>query len=245
MAKHRIARRWRKSFWRWHRRIGVLCFLFLIMLAFTGILLNHADSWSLFAKPIPAKLAGALYGDSYPVEAYLYDLDEIDVYQIDQSLYLQQVQLDLSCTSDVTGVTFSENYIWIGCSDSLSLYETTGALVEKIRLTGESITALARCQPGICIRRSGDWFAFDQATLSLEELLVGAPVAETLPSGIEFWPDSISHTPAELNFGRLISDFHSGAVAGNIGRILVDLVGFAILFLSISGCYLWLGNKPR
>lgn len=223
----------------------MMCFLFLIFVAATGILLNHAESWGLFTKPLPAKLAQLLYPGIYPEDAYLYDLDEIDIYQIEQSLYLNDVMLEVNCPSGITGVSQLEGYIWVSCGDSLSLFDNAGALLEKIRLSGGNITALAGCQSGICVRQAGVWFALDETSLNRSELSADMPVSERLPTKTEVWPSFISHTPAELNFGRLIADFHSGTVAGNLGRFLVDLIGFAILFLSISGCYLWLGNKPR
>ena len=246
MTKHRIARRWRKSFWRWHRRIGLACFLFLALLAATGILLNHADSWNLYAKPLPGSVARALYGDLFIQETYLYEFEEIAIYRIDQSIYLHELQLELDCSQQITGITLLQNHIWISCGENLSLFDSNeGALIEKIHLTGGDILGLARCAEVVCLRQQEKWQAFEGMSLVLSDLPVGTVVSEQLPNLVQDLPRSISHQPAELNFGRLIADIHSGSVLGQTGRLLVDLVGLAILFLSISGCYLWLGNKPR
>lgn len=247
MKKHRIARRWRKSFWRWHRRVGLVCFIFLSILALTGVLLNHADGWKLYAKPLPTPLARTLYGNLYAQEAYLYDFDGVEIYQIDQSLYLgtEGLTLEMNCVSNITGVARVQNLLWSSCGEDLALFEIDGRLIEKIRLTGGEIGSIARCETGLCLRQESEWFAFDEVSLTLSELPGGSAISEVHPRLAEQLPGAISHQPVELNFGRLIADIHSGAIIGIPGRLLMDLIGLAILFLSISGCYLWLGNKPR
>jgi hypothetical protein len=47
---------------RWHRRIALLVCIWLVALAATGLLINHANDWGLDRSPLSASLQKLVYG---------------------------------------------------------------------------------------------------------------------------------------------------------------------------------------
>ncbi|MCS6866226.1 MAG: PepSY-associated TM helix domain-containing protein [Gemmataceae bacterium] len=46
--------------------------------------------------------------------------------------------------------------------------------------------------------------------------------------------------PKPMDWGKAIKDLHTGKIAGDAGKLLVDLVAVGLIGLTISGLYLWI-----
>jgi uncharacterized iron-regulated membrane protein len=75
-----------RVFYRWHRRIGVVATLFIILLSITGILLNHNAQLSLHKVNIESP---------WLLELYNIDNTEQAEFAYPQTLNLDTVVLDL------------------------------------------------------------------------------------------------------------------------------------------------------
>jgi len=51
--------------------------------------------------------------------------------------------------------------------------------------------------------------------------------------------------PKPFDWSKAIKDLHTGKIAGDAGKLLVDLAAVAIILLTLSGLYLWLVPKLR
>jgi len=51
----------KQLFNRWHRRIGITVALWLLVLAFSGVLINHANDWSLDQTGLPENVQSLFY----------------------------------------------------------------------------------------------------------------------------------------------------------------------------------------
>ena len=49
--------------WRWHRRLGLLAALFVLVVAVTGIVLNHTSGLALDRRFVDWSWLNAVYGD--------------------------------------------------------------------------------------------------------------------------------------------------------------------------------------
>lgn len=60
---------------RWHRRIGITVAVWLLLLAISGLLINHAHDWGLDQSNIPGTLQSLLYpmtmGDEFEEAAFI------------------------------------------------------------------------------------------------------------------------------------------------------------------------------
>lgn len=232
-----------KLFRRLHRRVGIASMLFLALLAVTGIILNHAQEWRLYDKRLPSSVASIFYPELAATTVFQYQFEELNLYQIEQAIYLEQDQLALSCSAEISGAALVGSSLWVSCGNSLSLFQSDGVLVEKLTLAVDGISALARCQQALCVLQQDDWYLFDEASLQLDKVEGAQNYAVEKPQTTQLDASAFGYTPAELNVGRLISDIHSGAIAGAVGKLFVDLIGIIILFLSLTGLYLWVIKK--
>lgn len=245
MTKPRKFRLLRKSFWRWHRRVGIVSLAFLAIMAATGIALNHADGMGLHRISLPYFLSHLIYPNVSSEPIYQYGFETNQIYQAGSQLYLQEQALQPSCAEDISGVALASELIWVACDQSLAVFQHDGVFVERINLAIDSLSGIATCNQSICVNRNGIWFELNQINLELSELDANQNPTPVQSTPMVNPPDFLVRSPAELNVGRLIADIHNGSVLGSLGRILVDLSGYVILFLAASGCYLWLGNKRQ
>lgn len=241
-----IFRRWRRALWRWHRRVGISALAFLAVMALTGIVLNHADGWKLYEVRLPYGLASQLYGNlisESPVSSI--SVDDNQLYQIGSDLLLNQHLLSIGCDQSVTGMAFVDGLLWVSCAERLIAATESGEIVETLYPQVGAIEAIANCSSELCLESVSGWQRLD--LIALETTVVDrSPLAVAIDfTDYEKLPADLHITPKEINLGRLVSDIHSGALFGSVGRAAVDFLGIIILFLSISGCYLWLGNRRK
>jgi hypothetical protein len=65
----------KQLFARWHRRIGITVAIWLVVLAVSGLLINHAHDWKLDQAGIPAVAQQLIYpmtmGDEFEAAAFI------------------------------------------------------------------------------------------------------------------------------------------------------------------------------
>ena len=118
-------------FWRWHRRIGLTAAILALVLAVTGIALNHSPDLSLDQRFVKGSWVYGLYGD---------DTQQLPAYRAGEHwLYRSaagQVYLDSAelapCQGELTGALELAGLFYIACTDELLLATSAGELVEAI-----------------------------------------------------------------------------------------------------------------
>ena len=90
--KHKAGDRFRKlrSFYIWHRYIGLAAALFVIILSVTGLALNHTDRLSLASNYIKSEWLLGWYGIREPEETTLFRTGKHTLVHMDSRLYLDQ-----------------------------------------------------------------------------------------------------------------------------------------------------------
>ncbi len=53
------------------------------------------------------------------------------------------------------------------------------------------------------------------------------------------------HLGGELNWERVLLDLHSGRLAGQLGRWVMDLVALVLMVLAFTGIWLWIRRPSR
>jgi len=235
-------RRWRKIFWRWHRRIGICSLFFLAFMAITGIAINHDQDWSVLSKPLPYWLSSSIYSFSAEIRVQ-FDHEGQLVTQTPNDIFYNSSRLDSHCETTITGALFWQENLLLMCGTRIEIFNQEGLFIEEVPLLGSQFNRLAKCGEYLCIGDNQTWKKLDISTLEF------SPTNETIiQPGFEkvsypVYPAGTKVTPDEFDYARLMADLHNGSVFGRIGQILVDLSGLIILLLSATGCYLWLGNR--
>ena len=234
---------------KWHIRIGISTALVLLMLAITGILINHSQQMSLAEKRLPLWLADYFYG---------LDETEVQALQIGEllaeskggglSISSHDTNISAPCSGSFIGARRFSEEIWFACSQQISIY-----LIEDSRpyfvetLNGSTglpvpIEQFGACNLAPCVIIEGQILSYSPSQFNWSEL-------QSENAG-NFW----SATPktetqllvaAEHNWERWLLDLHSGRLFGNLGVLIVDLTGIAIVLLVFSGLLRWMRTRKQ
>lgn len=226
---------------RWHRWTGLLVAVPLLVLASTGLLLNHLDDLSLRQRPLPLWLA-QYYGVPPLSPALGSDVGEQDWWLwADQTLYRDGTAL-AQCSAPFVGVVAVGALRVAGCGRELVLLSGAGEVFERLGTDyGVPIFTAVGSAPGVVLLATASGAQqFNPDTLALQPwmqdwqpqtvLRVPTALAKQLPR---------QQVPVELNWERLLLDVHAGRVLPLLGTLLMDLSALLMLLLAGSGVLIW------
>ncbi len=240
--------------WRWHRRVGLLAALLALLLALTGIALNHTSDLALDRRFVEWPWLYRLYGDGAPAlpafragERWLYRSGTGEVYLDAQAV--------ATCRGELVGALAADGMIWAACAEELLLLTGRGELVESIlAATGlpTPVTGVGLAGASPVLRADGRWRLADPDQLEFEAPVPGGSAITQVVSA-ELPPELQRVLPtreAWLSWERLLLDLHSGRLGGRFGVWLVDAAGLMFCLLGLSGVAMWWlhhrgGRRPR
>lgn len=198
--------------------------VWLVLLASTGLLINHAPGWGLDRKPLPAWLQSAVYGiesaDGHYCESF--PTLESDCASIFAMLDLDPGRLLLS-------------------AHSLYLVDGEGAVLEKLPVSELGLARLEagmRDGSGLFLRDGEKVVQTDRELLEFDTLT--AEEAARL-SGEPWFRNS--NTDKGVGWERLLLDLHAARFLGPLAVWFNDLAAGLILLLAVTGA--WLARIKR
>lgn len=226
---------------RWHRWFGLITAIPLLVLASTGLLLNHLDDLQLRQRPLPLVLA-KFYGVPEP-EAVLGSQTNTGGWWLwaDDSLYFQQ-HLVAPCKAPFAGVAKVGPLHVAGCGRDLLLLSDSGDLLERLgRDYGvPTFSALGTSDGGLLLQTQTGVRQFDVDSLTLDDWAGGWQPLVPVKA-----PDALAKqiprqlVPEELNWERLLLDVHAGRVLPWLGTLIMDISALLMLALAGSGLLIW------
>jgi len=246
MTRHKrrpLARRLR-SLYLWHRYIGLAAALFVILLATTGLLLNHTEELALDSRHVQSSLLLNWYGVKVPDDMSSYPAGPATVTAVGDRIYLNAAPLSQAHAPLVGALEFS-GLIVIATGGQLLLYTPEGDLVERldaaIGVPGR-IQALGLTENGVLTVRSPAGYYQSDANL-LEWQETQPPEATwsrpKVPSPGLVTVLQQTYRGTGLSLERILLDIHSGRILGGWGVYLVDAAALVFLLLACSGIWLW------
>lgn len=233
----------RKSIRPWHRRLGLLGALFLMLLTLSGVAINHADGWGLAHAKVRIGWLLDYYGIQAPAHSRQFD----DLGVTDNLLWQQQ-RLLLEARRPLLAAGHVNSMIVAIDAEQLYLLSSNGELLE----TQDKSTGLPTPLSGLAIEGSSqvwlegekgqyladeDFIEWRQATSFVPlNWLEGSAASESL---------LLQARSANLTWERLLLDLHSGRLFGSWAIWLWDLLAACFVFLSLSGLYIWWSQRPR
>jgi hypothetical protein len=218
--------------------------LFVILLATTGLLLNHTEDLALDSRHVQFGLLLDWYGIKVPDDINSYPAGSATVTAMGNRIYLNAVPISQEHAPLVGALEFS-GLIVIATGEHLLLYSPKGDLVERLDATAgvpAGIQALGLTASGLPVVRSPEGYYQSDASF-LEWRKVQIPDATwSLPAGAQ--PELVkalqqAYRGTGLSLERLLLDAHSGRILGAWGVYLVDAAAFVFLLLACSGVWLW------
>lgn len=231
--------------YKFHRYIGLSSAIILLMLAITGIALNHTEELSLNTRMIQSGTILDWYGIKSPDNLNSFSTKNHWLTQSDQQIYLDHSPLSIT-ENKLIGAIETNNFIAAAFRNSILLLSSEGETIERITIeTLEEIGINSQLQVIIkskqLIQYSNDdlisWHPYTKQDISWS-------TPSSLPTIIT---NKIKQTARSniLPLERVLLDLHSGRFFGTVGVVIIDLCGLLLIFLVLSGCAIWLKHKLR
>jgi hypothetical protein len=221
---------------------------FVVLLALTGLLVNHADDLGLDSSYFSNPALLNWYGIHAPTGITHYRTATLTVAGISGQLYVNQLpQPDIS--GELVGAADYSDTVVVALSNQLLLYTPQGELIERLDNStgvpaGIEAIGVSKDHHLVVHTASGnyttntDFLAWESSTI----LHVAWSTASE-PGNLEREALNAAWRGTGLSAERILLDLHSGRILGNWGVYLMD--GAAMLFLLLAASGIWLWSRRR
>lgn len=249
-SHHRHRRFKLRSFYVWHRYMGVSAAAFVLIIAVTGALLNHTGDLELDSRHVRTNWILDWYGIEAPERLLSYLAGEYRVTLMEDRLYLDRIAID-GTWHELYGAARLGDTVVIGVDNVILLVTPMAEIIE--RLDGEDgvpagIRKIGRTADGVLVVQAGSnhyradndlvrWTSWqgDPATVDWSQT---NPVAPQLKTALQN-----QYRNEILPLERLVLDLHSGRFFGKVGPWVFDIAALLLILLALSGTLIWLKRK--
>lgn len=241
-----------KLFWTWHRRVGIVAALLVLVLSITGIALNHTEGLRLDERHVRWGWLLEWYGIEIPRDAVSYSLDHGRVSLLGDRLYLDQ-QTVPGLFDELAGAVSVDSMVAVAVDGDVLLLTRAGEVVD--RLGGENgvpdgVDAIGRSPGGATVLLTSDGvFVADQDLMVWSRNGVDAEdvawAARSPAEGALLDAMQRDYRGRILPVERVLLDLHSGRIFGFLGPYLMDAAAILLILLALTGSWLWLGRRGR
>lgn len=233
----------------WHRRVGLFALALVIILAITGIMLNHTEQLELDETYVNNNWLLNWYGIEPEDEPVSYRVDQHVISSWNNQLFFDNTAIT-SLEQTMHGVIGAEQFIVIALDNEIILLSNEGEFIERVstRISFSNIQRLGMKYKRPVIETSEPlYYMADEHILDWDVVI---------NEGIE-WTEKYSLNDDEreqlliayrgngLKLERVILDLHSGRIFGSYGIYLMDAAAIALLWLSLSGLWVWSSRRNK
>lgn len=239
-----------RQYWTWHRRFGIVVALLVVILATTGLALNHTDALRLDERFVGAGWLLDLYGIEAPREVVAYAAGESRVALVGDRLYLNGAARS-GLYGGLVGAVSVDDLVVVAAGGEVLIFTRNGDLVDRLgpeSAVPDEIDAIGVHSDGSIVLTSDgrvyhasiQTLMWSAAASSGEGIRWSQPVA--LPS------DELERLREDfrgqvLTWERVLLDVHSGRLAGGAGVLLMDAAAILLLLLAFTGTWLWFRRR--
>jgi PepSY-associated transmembrane protein len=232
---------------RWHARIGFAAMLFFLILAVTGLVLNHGNGLGLDGRFIHAGWLARWYGIKFepPRQAFR---SGHHVLIAANGCWLLDGKISGEKLPQPVGLIELADIFVVASDTVLHVYRNDGELIDKLgrsALPGVPVRAIGSSARRIVLRIASGTFS-SQDGLSWRTARQGnvhwSTPAELSAAERQAYENALA---PGISVQQLLLDLHSGRFAGRYGPWVVDLLALMLAILSLSGAWLFLVPRHR
>ncbi|MDF1763521.1 MAG: PepSY domain-containing protein [Oleibacter sp.] len=251
LQRQPLKQRQRRFFiYRWHRRLGIAASLLVILLALTGVALNHTGSFGLASHYPQSSLMLWPYASVLP-QAQQFESPQGLLKVVEENLELNGQPL-VECTQLLNVAQINSGW-WVACADQWYQFDAQWQWLDSLdpALIGvDSDATIAGEQEALLVSIENDWQLVDAPMMQLLPLS-SLPTLDTQVSKDKISPIVLSKMPGEnrvITWQRVVLDIHSGRWFGsffgvNWGVWMMDAAALVLLLLALSGLWMWRSKK--
>lgn len=236
------------AWFRVHRVLGLVSALFVLLLAVTGLALNHTERLDLDSRYVSDGRLLDWYGIEAPPEPVSFQAGGSHLTLMGDRLWLGAEPV-LDDVPGLEGVVASGRFLVAALGDEMALFTRDGRLVERLGTAAGVPEGIRRVGslPGGDIAVSADAGSFragpalgDWRRGEVDDADWSRP--SVLPANTRTALDA-AWRGRGLSLERVLLDLHSGRLLGTFGVWLMDAM--AILFVVLAATGLWIWTKRR
>jgi hypothetical protein len=247
---HRKQRFKLRSFYIWHRYMGISAALFALLIAATGLLLNHTEDFKLDSRYVNSDWVLDWYGIRAPEELLSFAAGGQHVTLMGEHLYLNRKEIDGEF-HDLVGAVRVHDLFVVAVSDSILLLTPRGEIVERLGDEDGVPAGIRRIgidqKQRLVAESNLDYYQADADFLKWQRSQQAPQSVQWAPSGA-LDPRLVlslqQHYRGEvLPMERVVLDLHSGRFFGKAGPWVFDIAALLLMLLSLTGTWIWLKRR--
>lgn len=247
----RLGKKLAKLLRPWHRRLGIFCALFIMLMAITGVVINHSNHLSIDSAPVQQAWLLDYYGITPANKLAIYQTQPLSLASSDNLVWVRH-RLAVEADSPIKGMLTLGKMILAVDSNNLYMVSQDGELMEKQDASmglPRGIEAIG-FDGQVWLKTQGGYFMADDDLIEWTQAMPFASIlwSQTLDTqAAQAESDTISllARSSHLTWERVILDIHSGRFFGSLGPWFMDLVALSLIIMAISGIYLWVQGRPK
>lgn len=247
-SRHKRKRKWH-SLYIWHRYVGLLAALLTLLLAITGLALNHYTTLGLGKRFIENEWLLDKLDITAPTTASGFRSSQHQAILLEPWLWLDKHQIQGEYNS-ISGLVSIDDMLVLATPGELQLFTKQGELIDRLRSQDglpNAIRRIGRSEQGrLVIETPLGQFQADRDILNWQnwngEVSWSSPVTAgeaSLQRMQQRWRQQ------SLSWGHLILQLHSGRLFGDVGVLVMDGAAILLVFLSLSGFWIWMRIRLR
>ncbi len=237
----------------WHRRIGLIALALVITLAITGIMLNHTENFELDETYVNNSWLLEWYGIEPEDEPVSYRVKNNQSSFI-ISLWQNQLFFDndaiINLQQSIHGAIGAEQFIVIALDNEIILLSYEGELIERLstNISFSNIQRLGMKYKRPVIETSEPLYYMADEHILDWDVIINEDIKWTEQYKLnknEYQQLLIAYRGNGLKLERVVLDLHSGRIFGIYGIYLMDAAAIALLWLSLSGLWVWNSRRQK
>ncbi len=233
----------------WHRRIGLLALALVIILAITGIMLNHTEQFEMDETYVDNSWLLNWYGIEPEDEPISYRAGEHVISSWHNQLFFDETVIT-TLEQTIHGAIAGEQFIVVALDDEIILLSLEGELIERIStsISFSNIQRLGIKYSRPVIETSEPLYYIADEHILDWDIISNEDIKWTEQYSLnekEYEKLLVAYRGNGLKLERVILDLHSGRIFGSYGIYVMDAAAIALLWLSLSGLWVWSSRNRK
>lgn len=237
----------------WHRRVGLLALVLVIILAITGIMLNHTERFKLDETYVNNSWLLGWYGIEPEEKPISFQVTNNDTRHVISAWQNQLFFDDIAITTlqqTMHGAITAEQFFVVALDNEIILLSFDGEFIERLStsISFSNIQRLGMKYKRPVIETSEPLYYMADEHILDWDVIVNEGIEWTEKYTLnesEHEQLLIAYRGSGLKLERVILDLHSGRIFGIYGIYIMDAAAIALLWLSLSGLWVWSSRRRK